>query len=337
MDLHREPTRSIRSSRPGQVSGRPRRGFTLIELLVVLAVIGILVALLIPAVQSARESARRAACSNNLRQLGVALHGHASAHGAFPPSQFSHGLSLFVKLLPYLDQTPLYNAINVVGSVGYSGLENQTVARTNVAGFLCPSDDGPRALGSNPNPGWTNYAGNAGGGIQRYRNNGIFGTDFVSPPLPYPVGFKHVTDGSGTTVAMTEWLLGEPRFRDADRSTFVTTEKLAPEQFDEFVAECQGLDIRSAPMRPRNKGMRWMQGLFPSTIYNHVLPIGSKSCLNGEWINEGAWTAVSNHNGGVNALFVDGHVQFARDTIELNIWRALGSRNGRELISDNSF
>ncbi len=130
----------------------PSRGFTLIELLVVIAIIGVLIALLLPAVQSAREAARRSQCTNNLKQIGLALHNYENSNGAFPPagkstyyafsppnSQFVNGVGLLPRLLAFLEQVPTYNAINF--SLDYNHLSgaNFTGYSTVISAFLCPS------------------------------------------------------------------------------------------------------------------------------------------------------------------------------------------------------
>ncbi len=134
-----------------------RRGFTLIELLVVIAIIAVLIALLLPAVQAAREAARRAQCVNNLKQIGLGLHNYHSAVGSFPPghSQAARDInyaggygnqtewSAQAMMLPYMEQTPLYNAINFsfCGGLGYAGFANFTGFTARVNSFLCPSDN----------------------------------------------------------------------------------------------------------------------------------------------------------------------------------------------------
>jgi prepilin-type N-terminal cleavage/methylation domain-containing protein/prepilin-type processing-associated H-X9-DG protein len=157
---------------------RDRRGFTLVELLVVIAIIGILIALLLPAVQAARESARRSQCSNNLKQIGLALQNYHDAVRVFPPAGLNYGslegtpyvpynnimnTSGFVLMLPYLEQQPLYAKFNQMASASdckyyTSGVSsypiagspvaygNDTVVSTQLAGFLCPSDDGPKTM-----------------------------------------------------------------------------------------------------------------------------------------------------------------------------------------------
>src|SRR5436309_1859029 len=134
-----------------------RTGFTLIELLVVIAIIGVLVALLLPAVQAAREAARRVQCTNNLKQIGLALHNYISVNDTVPPAALdtriyagttiaNGGFSAQARLLPYLEQTPLYNAanfsLNAINNAPGTW-SNVTVISTRLAGFLCPSETAP--------------------------------------------------------------------------------------------------------------------------------------------------------------------------------------------------
>jgi prepilin-type N-terminal cleavage/methylation domain-containing protein len=128
--------------RPG-----PRRGFTLIELLVVIAIIAVLIALLLPAVQSAREAARRAQCTNNLKQIGIAMHNYHDQMGIFAPGAIggnwgNTGMSWRVMILPQMEQNPAYNNFNFIVTLG-SGLsaqDNATIFYTVFTAFLCPSD-----------------------------------------------------------------------------------------------------------------------------------------------------------------------------------------------------
>jgi len=175
-----------------------RRAFTLIEVLVTIAVIGVLVALILPAVQSAREAARRSTCSNNLRQLGIALHSYGSALGSFPNGLNGMQFSLHVMLLPYLEQRDLYNTINMSGtSAPGPNMVNGTAVRTVVSVLLCPSDGSQVAGGSG-----TNYAGCLGYGYQVHKDNGFFiHPQTESVPVTVP-------DGSSSTVAIAEVLRG---------------------------------------------------------------------------------------------------------------------------------
>ncbi len=160
-----------------------RRGFTLIELLVVIAIIAVLISLLLPAVQSAREAARRAQCTNNLKQLGLALHNYHQAVGTFPMgntigysyvgTQTTWGtFSAQAQMLPYLEQTPLYNSCNFNWDVWYgTGASiNGTVWNVKVNAFLCPSDGKAGMTSIN------SYYGSFGTGTNPWasQTNGIF-------------------------------------------------------------------------------------------------------------------------------------------------------------------
>ena len=205
-----------------------RRGFTLIELLVVISIIGVLIALLLPAVQSAREAARRAQCSNNLKQLGLAVHSYHSTHNVipalcmFPSGQFniSNGFSAswLIALLPYIEQTSMASAYNyyapAVPLSATTGLENTTVCYNQISTLLCPSDGSAQRPSLNAT---TNYVGNYGGPGQF---NGYSGTIIsVGDPniVTYggtklgsvgPVTFEAIRDGQTNTALVSERLYG---------------------------------------------------------------------------------------------------------------------------------
>ncbi len=211
-----------------------RAGFTLIELLVVIAIIAVLIALLLPAVQAAREAARRAQCVNNLKQLGIALHNYHDVTGVLPWGAGPWGWndwSTHVMMLPYMEQTPLYNALNFTNGCadGNCGGVNTTGVYRQVATFLCPSD--PDRLSTAQ--GHNNYMGNAGSAPNSFygwnsQSNGAYGGFagvfcFVgvacdSPPAPpcggangqqpFSIGFRDVTDGLSNTAAFSERIKG---------------------------------------------------------------------------------------------------------------------------------
>ena len=305
-----------------------RRGLTLVEVLVTIAIIAIMVALLIPAVQFARESSRRSACRNNLKQIGIGIAAIVTETGHFPEYGFRGGYSFHVQLLKHLDQFPIYDAINFSHVSVDSAFGNMTVANASVAVFLCPSDRKPPG-------GWTNYAGNNGVGVQKYGYNGAF----VRSQSP-PSGLSEFLDGTSQTAAVSEWVLGPDNdlIRDPIRTVFETPISLTnPDQFDEFVALCHDIDPVSALPSVRIKGRNWLIREFSDTLYNHTLNVNGHSCLNKTGVQVGAYTAGSLHAGGVQVLFADGHVAFVRDGVDLSIWRAIGSRNGREILSADSF
>lgn len=257
------------------------------------------------------------------------LAAYATAFGSFPYGNSSAAYSLHVSLLPYLDQQPLYDSIDRRGMAYNAHSNNATACATNVAGFLCPADFRPQDVPS----GWTNYAGNVGSGVQRDGYNGIFGQSSFGPSIR----MVDITDRSTHTVAMAEWLLGtgDKIKVDARRTIFKTPELLAQaSELDRFANLCRGLD--AFPARPTSlaKGLNWLHGEFISTLYNHVPGINDRSCTNSGLVQEGAYSAGSLHPGVANALYADGHVDFARDSIGLPVWRALASRSGGEITGD---
>lgn len=315
--------------------GRPGvGGFTLIEVLVVISILGLLVALLIPAVQAAREAARRGQCAHNLRQLGLALNAYTAAYGCLPPGS-GYSAPVHVALLPYLEQSAAYHGLNFGLFLGPGAAHpaNTTSVGAGTKLFLCPSDAAPEAQATGRN----NYAGNNGVGVQKFGYNGVFAQFGQSP-----VRFGDVTDGASATAAMCEWLGGlggDPPSRDRRRAVFRTPERLTePEQFDQFTQACAALDTARAEFgAPPFKGWNWLTSDFGYTLYNHTLGPNQNSCTNGGGYQVGAWTASSNHPHGVNLLLLDGHVQYIKEAIHLGVWRALGSRNGGEVLSDADY
>ncbi len=321
------------------MTDKDRRGFTLIEVLVVISIIGLLIALLLPAIQAARESARRAQCVNNLKQYGLALHNYIATNGLLC-SGFN-GYSLHVSFLPQMDQAALYNSFNFstpIGMARYS--DNATSNSTSLRTLLCPSDGLGKSLRNDSRWSWTNYAGCVG--------------DFIrigSPPAGVPphagifanhqgVGPQDVTDGLSTTVAMSEFLVGNPNVPERLRSIYVPSDFSGGPAagLSEFQTRCEGL-VMEIPYTNTYKGEVWSYGSYDYTLYDNTFPPDRPSCRNTSTSTEinGATTATSNHAGGVNVLFADGHVQFVRDTISSIAWRAIGTRNSGEIVSADSF
>jgi prepilin-type N-terminal cleavage/methylation domain-containing protein/prepilin-type processing-associated H-X9-DG protein len=325
-----------------------RAGFTLIELLVVIAIIAVLIALLLPAVQSAREAARRAQCTNNLKQLGLAMHNYHDSVDCFPmsmgmdspgfgyPEPVSYsGLSM---LLPFMEQTVIFNAINYSILRGDPG--NNTAMGTSVNSFLCPSDPQQGSLPSGQ--AGANYHPNSGNGIV-YVSGASDPTNFNTslPPFNgvfYPVSKTRVadiTDGTSNTGAFSEMGLG-------DQSNGIATEKTDqfwtqtwPTTPDLAISQCQGFLVTNLAFQGLSTdGVPWIEG-STSAMYNHVNVPDKRSCIfpPGRIMN----TANSYHPGGVNLLLCDGSVRFIKDSINLQTWRALGSRNGGEVVSSDSY
>jgi len=350
--------------RPGE-----RWGLTLVELLVVIAVIAILVAILLPAVFAVRESARRSQCINNLRQLGLALHGYHDVHGCFPPGRVKAydpryagpnppctstriDQGLFVRILPYIEQSVLYNMIN--SSLIMTGLENSSSFAVVVSTYVCPSDLGagyPRALPISPTyvlpPGadvglsmaFTSYSGSYGSlttsalpmpehdcAIDSHKieqNNGIFHDRT-------PIRLGDVTDGLATTIFMGE------------KGTGIALQLLADQ-----------------PIEANRYGW-WVSGNFGDSLFSEFYPPNAHRSL-GSGILRVA--ASSFHARGLQALFGDGSAKFVSETIDSwpfdplshrplglsinrggwfdgtatpGVWQSLGTRAGGEIVNPSA-
>ena len=310
-----------------------RSAFTLVELLVVIAIIGILVSLLLPAVQAAREAARRMQCSNNLKQLGLALHNYESAHKRFPAGRNELRHSPHSSLLPYIEQT---NAANLIDfRVRWDHPNNAVAAATEIPIFHCPSDP----ISTVPNAwGSTNYRSNQGSGIlwglppsdPSDPNFGMPKPDGVLIPNLY-LSFRDITDGTSNTAVFSEHGIGD--FSNAIASVTDTFwPKTHPANADEAYADCKSIDVTDLSFqRVSDVGAPWMNGYHSTTAYFHAFPPQARSCM----FPPGriATSAQSYHTGGVSIARCDGSVAFIADTIDLAVWRAIGSRNGGEVIN----
>ncbi len=320
-------------------------GFTLVELLVVIAIIGVLTALLLPAVQAARESARRTQCTNNLKQLGLATLMFHDAERAYPIGrQGDDSFSQHAELLPYLESANIQFDYSVASSANPSRL-------IAVDMFLCPSDIDDRMTNtavSAHQAGWgkNNYRGNGGSDIglttnsntpkAKEQNNGIFLTNET-------VTMRKVSDGTSRTALFSEMIRGDGNDDnvEVESDLFQVANNNNTNTVDKLYQKCSAIDpatMAGASKQTSYSGRDWINGNYMTTRYTHVMPPNSWSCSRGNSPNNngGAVTASSRHGGaGVGIVLCDGSVRFISSNIDLALWRALGSRNGNEVIADN--
>jgi prepilin-type N-terminal cleavage/methylation domain-containing protein len=309
-----------------------RHGFTLVELLVVIAIIGILVGLLLPAVQAAREAARRMQCGNNVKQLGLALHNYESANKRMPAGRSpSVNLSTFAALMPYLEQPAIFEATDF--GLASTHPRNDLPRGATVSALLCPSDK----VSVIPVAGWagTNYRTNQGATILNSAPSTVSGG--VNFGMPEPNGplvpalfkrFSAVTDGLSNTAAFSEHGIGD--FSNAvSTPTDTFRPGTYPNTLDEAVQHCNAINVLDLSLQGNsNIGAPWLSGGHSTTNYFHVAPPNGRSCMFPP--QRIATSAQSYHTGGVQVGRCDGSVSFVSQNIDTLIWRALGSIDGGE-------
>ncbi len=288
---------------------RPQGGFCLIELLVVIAIIGVLAALLLPAVQGAREAARRARCSNNLKQMGLAFHNYHGAHNVLPPGYLyrkgyavgGHGWASMI--LPHMEQVALFDAVNF-SLPAWSGA-NSTALVATVNAYQCPTDttvtskflerDGYRYARSS-------YVACFGPGDMDAMpgdDRGMFGRNSR-------VRFADATDGLSRTI-----LVGE-------RTNAVSLT---------VVGSSNHFDLETV----------WPGAIKeePEDDHAHTTLFRSLSFINNPDFDD--LNAMSYHPGGLNFLFADGSVRHLKPSMSLGVYQALGTRSGGELVGDDRY
>jgi prepilin-type processing-associated H-X9-DG protein len=351
---------------------------------VVIAIIAVLIALLLPAVQAAREAARRAQCLNNLKQIALASHNYLSQNNVFPMQTtypagadqswgWSYGWPL--ALAPSLEQGQIFNNFNFAAGMfgnasGYTIQHgNDTLLNIQLAALICPSD------GTVQRPqapiGMNNYVGNHGGPGQLDMFTGPIVSGPVWGGVPGgnncgPVGLERITDGTSNTGFFSERLVGLQGVNPANVTR--SNKDWKRMVFDgpsvsgggplggangarNWVLACQNLPSTTKPHATWGSGAYWLAGYPLHIVINGYLhagtpntpacnnPVGSFASLS--WVYfvnpQGSAPPTSNHPGGVNVAMADGSVKFIKDTVSLQTWWALGTRNGGETISADSY
>jgi prepilin-type N-terminal cleavage/methylation domain-containing protein len=332
---------------------RRQRAFTLIELLVVIAIIAILIGLLLPAVQQAREAARRAQCTNNLKQIGLALHNYLESFTVFPPGgTWPHPInsagnvggpfSPQARILPYLEHVNLSDLIDFNKPYG----DQPTVSRVRVAPFVCPSELEDH-LTANGNHWPLTYAANAGEWLVWDAATRTIGTGTFGQNSKFST--KDIRDGTTNTIMFSEVRAFQPYVQpNADPSPVTVPANIA------------ALTLPTGQTVRTSAHTEWVEGKSPQYSFTTTFTPNAKVPYTDsagkfwdtmDYVSRGevgtvvaatatnaktyaAITSRSYHAQAVNTLMGDGSVRSFSDNVELGIWRALGTRAGREIVGE---
>ena len=315
----------------GPSGSRPlrRRGFTLIELLVVIAIIAVLIALLLPAVQQAREAARRTQCKNNMKQLGLAMHNYHDTHGVFPFGWDEREAGWQAMILPQIELSSLYNTLiwqeSGLGNWDAVGSPNLTACETVITAFRCPSMAVPEHINNNSIPGRSPVS-------YRAVASSIAASDDTST----------IPAGSGTTVSLEQanhdgMFFGCSSVKIRDVSDGTSSTIMIGESFTDptYVKDGQGMDYWQIGS-PQTGG--WVLGGIGGTEYSELVGstfarINSRRdpTVHGTAIEMsfGSW-----HVGGAHFTMADGTVRFISENVDLQVYRRLATRGGGEVVGE---
>ncbi|MFK7777011.1 MAG: DUF1559 domain-containing protein [Gimesia sp.] len=299
------------------------RGFTLIELLVVIAIIAILIALLLPAVQQAREAARRSTCKNNMKQIGLALHNYHDTFRTFPSSHIrgpvdswtTSQIGWLARILPYMDQAPLFNKIDWEIQPGNTGTANIEAMNYELPAYRCPSDPGNRGTTGQSGYGPTNYvacsanSGSFSAGGSNFANNGR-SVMFLNSATK----MRDITDGISNTMISSECKVGHPYVGINATSSTV----------------CTGTPT------VKLRGYSWFFGQA-MMAWSYTTLIGPNSDFTECASSTGGpalMGARSPHVGGVHVLLGDGRIRFISENIHLGTWQDLGHKSDGNVLGE---
>jgi prepilin-type N-terminal cleavage/methylation domain-containing protein/prepilin-type processing-associated H-X9-DG protein len=362
-----------------RIALRPRLGFTLIELLVVIAIIAVLIALLLPAVQAAREAARRAQCTNNLKQIALAASNYHDVNGSFPGGSYSplvkpaawhfaQNFSCFVRLLPYTEQSPIYNAVNFNNN--YGSYTNVTIAGVRMSVLTCPSDTAnePNLLRSASSPGGT---------VPGW-NFGVNNSPDQPPDSTYLQAFSSYAGSMGTFPVTYQLSFNSPAELAQTNGVIFNESTIRISSITDgtsntlFFAEHARTNLMIYDPGFALSDGQWNSGRNYDTMFATWYPpnVGLSGGSSGSVaaIVKGGFypeTATSQHPGGVNVALCDGSVRFIKNSIsswsfdpttnmplgvsvanfiyalapgtQIGVWQQLSTRSGGEVVSSDSY